>query len=85
MDSQSALVHGEGNRIILDFPTLQAAFQLLQPCWGRAQRLQAAHNVHRGLSAAGLCLEIRVRGRTMACLGEGNKAGMMLRLLGAPT
>ncbi|MFN3322970.1 MAG: hypothetical protein ACK5AZ_05705 [Bryobacteraceae bacterium] len=80
--AQALEIHADKNRIVLECPDLQAAFQLLQPWSGQAKRAELAEGMHRALSAAGLSLEIKVNGRSVAEIGAAAKRGLMLRLLG---
>lgn len=82
LSGAGAEVRSEGNRIILNFPTLQAAMVLLQPWTDKVKRLELTEHIHQALLAAGLILEVRVKGISMACLGAGAKTGAILQLLG---
>ncbi|MBX5495083.1 MAG: hypothetical protein IRZ15_07080 [Bryobacteraceae bacterium] len=76
------VVNSDGNRIVLDFPNLKAAFQLLKPWSGQAKRVELAERIHEALRLAGLSLEVKVQGKPVAELGSGEKRGLILRLLG---
>jgi hypothetical protein len=79
----AANVEGLENRIILHFETLDQAMSLLSP-WGAAERrLEATRRIHEALTAAGLSLEVRVKGRSIAEMGVGRFSGSLLRLLGS--
>ncbi|MDX2150235.1 MAG: hypothetical protein SFV54_05850 [Bryobacteraceae bacterium] len=79
---QGVVVNGEGNRIVLDFPNLQSAFQMLQPWSGREKRAELFERLHEALRMVGLSLVVQVKGRIMAELGAEAKGGPVLRLLG---
>ncbi len=70
-----------GRKIILNFPTLEQAAQLLNPWRDSASRARAISNLHQALMTAGLNLEIRVNGRSMAELGTELMRGALLTLL----
>ncbi len=82
LQSHGVVARGEGDRIILDFPSLQAAFQMLQPWSGQAKRADLADRLHEALKSVGLSLEVKVQGKPMAELGSRAKGGVILRLLG---
>ncbi|HBY63941.1 MAG TPA: hypothetical protein DEH78_29295 [Solibacterales bacterium] len=79
---QGVVVNGEGNRIVLDFPSLQSAFQMLQPWSGKEKRAELFNRLHEALRMAGLSLVVQVKGRIMAELGADAKGGPVLKLLG---
>lgn len=78
-------VHSEGTQIVLDFETLADALRLWKPWTDAVRRLEVTEVLHRGLAAAGLSLQLRVQGRTVADLGGEEKSGIALRLLEALT
>jgi len=76
------VVSGEGQRIVLDFPNLQAAFEMLRPWSGQAKRAEMANRLHEALKSVGLSLEVKIQGRPMAELGSESRGGILLKLLG---
>ncbi|MBL8233044.1 MAG: hypothetical protein JNL98_31390 [Bryobacterales bacterium] len=80
MDS-TAKVHGEGNRIVLDFESLADALKLWKPWGDRLRRLQVTDLLHEALSSAGVSMELRVKGKPVAELGGDEKSGLALRLI----
>jgi hypothetical protein len=78
----AANVEGLENRIILHFDTLEQAMSLLSPWTGAERRVDATQRIHQALEAAGLSLEVRVKGRSIAEMGAGRFSGSLLRLLG---
>ncbi|MEO8663561.1 MAG: hypothetical protein ABI693_34210 [Bryobacteraceae bacterium] len=75
-------VNGEGKRITLDFPNLQAAFEMLKPWAAQSKRVEMADRLHEALKAVGLSLEVKIQGRSMAELGSAARGGILLRFLG---
>lgn len=69
------------NRIVLQFDTLDDALRLFSPWRGAGPRVQAASQIHAALSAAGLAVEVRVKGRPVAELGAGEPRGVLFSLL----
>ncbi len=76
------VVNGDGQRIVLDFPSLQAAFEMLRPWSGQSKRAEMADRLHEALKAVGLSLEVKIQGRPMAELGSASRGGILLKLLG---
>ena len=70
-----------GRRIILNFPSLDQAAQLMHPWRDSVSRARAISNLHEALLTAGLNLEIRVAGRPVAELGANSMRGALLTLL----
>jgi hypothetical protein len=75
-------VHGEDNRIILDFDSLGEALQLWKPWCDGKRRTEITQLLHQALHGAGLCLEVRVQGRCVMTLGMAQASGLALQLLG---
>jgi hypothetical protein len=71
-----------GRKIILNFPTLEEAAQLMNPWRDSGSRARAISKLHQALTTVGLNLEIRVNGRSMVELGAESMRGAMLTLLG---
>ena len=76
------VVGDDGRKIILNFPSLEQAIQLLKPWRDNASRIRALTRLREALSTAGLNLEIRVNGRPMVELGPRLMRGALLTLLG---
>jgi hypothetical protein len=71
------------NRIVLQFDSLDDALRLFNPRHEAPSRApQAAAKIHQALASAGLGLSLRVQGRPVAELGQGEMAGPLLELLG---
>lgn len=79
---QGVVVNSQGRHIVLDFPSLQAAFEMLKPWSGQAKRAEMANRLHEALKSVGLSLEVKIQGRPMAELGSDSRGGVLLRLLG---
>lgn len=76
------LIESIGNRIVLHFESLDEALQLLSPWKGVRPRAEAVNQITKALSAVGLCLEIKVKGRQVAELVSGQLRGPLATLLG---
>lgn len=74
-------IAGLGKRIILDFPNLAGALKLWQPWSDKRRRAEVTGSIHLALRAAGLSLEIRVQGKSVALLGGEQMSGLALQLL----
>jgi hypothetical protein len=76
------LIESIENRIILHFEDLEQALQLLKPWNGAQRRAEATRLVNQALESAGIILEVRVKGRSVAQLGLGDMHGSLFSLLG---
>jgi hypothetical protein len=70
-----------GKRIILEFETLEQALMLLKPWRAENSRAAAAARIHESLTAVGLQMELRVRGKSVAEFGDGAFRGSLCALL----
>jgi len=77
-------VHGEDNRIVLDFASLGDALQLWKPWGDSRRRTEITQLLHQALNGAGLSLDVRVQGKSVIILGTGQISGLALQLLGRP-
>jgi len=77
----SPAVETSGNRIILDFETLEDALRLLAPWTSAKTRADVASRFNESLAAAGIAVELRVKGRRVAELGQGPMRGSLLSLI----
>ena len=75
-------VESAGNRIILQFESLDQAMGLLRPWHAEKLRAEAASTITRALEAVGLVVEVRVKGRAVAEVGLGGFHGSLLQLIG---
>ena len=76
-----ASAQASGNRIILQFESLDDALRLLTPWKSTAPRVLAARQIHGALHAVGLGMEVRVKGHTVAELGADEMRGPLFALL----
>ena len=74
-------VEAAGNRIILDFDSMEEALRLLTPWPNAAKRADLASKLSESLSAIGLAFELRVKGRKVAEFADGTMRGSLLRLI----
>jgi hypothetical protein len=74
-----------GKRIILEFDTLDQALMLLKPWRAETSRAAAAARIHESLTAVGLQMELRVRGKSVAEFGDGMFRGSLCALLRSAT
>lgn len=79
--ANSPRIESSENRIVLNFDSLEQALQLLSPWKDRRNRMAAAQQITKALSAAGLSVEIKVKGRQIAELVAGQIRGPILALL----
>ena len=79
MPTPRAVAHD--NHIVLQFETLDDALRLFSPWRGAGPRAQAASQIHSALAAAGLAVEVQVKGRAVAQLGAGEPRGVLFTLL----
>ncbi|MBL8220690.1 MAG: hypothetical protein JNL62_15775 [Bryobacterales bacterium] len=75
-------ITGGSKQIVLEFPTLQDALQLWKPWAGGQKRREFTQMLHEALSGAGVSLEVRVQGKAVVKLGNGELSGLALALLG---
>lgn len=74
-------VEATGNRIILDFESLEEAMRLLVPWPNAAKRADVAAQLSESLAAIGLAVELRVKGRSVAEFAGGAMRGSLLSLI----
>lgn len=74
-------VEATGNRIILDFESLEEAMRLLVPWPNAAKRADVAAKLSQSLAAIGLAVELRVKGRSVAEFAGGAMRGSLLSLI----
>jgi hypothetical protein len=74
-------VEAAGNRIILDFESLEEAMRLLMPWPNAAKRADVAAKLSESLSAIGVAVELRVRGTSVAEFAGGTMRGSLLNLI----
>lgn len=74
-------VEAVGNKIILDFETLEEALRLLVPWPNAMKRAEVASKLSESLAAIGLAVELRVKGRSVAEFADGGMRGSLLSLV----
>lgn len=74
-------VEAVGNKIILDFETLEEAMRLLVPWPNAMKRAEVATKLSESLAAIGLAVELRVKGRSVAEFTGGSMRGSLLNLV----
>jgi|GEM_PF-2318324 len=74
-------VETTGNRIILDFESLDEAMRLLVPWPNASKRADMTAKLNEALTAIGLAVELRVKGRSVAEFEGGSMRGSLLSLI----
>lgn len=74
-------VEATGNRIILDFESLDEAMRLLVPWPNAAKRADMTAKLSEALTSIGLAVELRVKGRSVAEFEGGSMRGSLLSLI----
>lgn len=74
-------VEATGNRIILDFESLDEAMRLLVPWPNAAKRADMTVKLSEALTSIGLAVELRVKGRSVAEFEGGSMRGSLLSLI----
>lgn len=82
VDGEDVEIRGDGDLIIIDLPSLRTGRKLLGAGpFRREQRSQGANQVNGALKAAGLTVDVRLRGDTIARLGARAQPNAIARLL----
>jgi hypothetical protein len=82
VDGEDVDVTANGDHVVVDLPSLRAGRRLLSAYpFSGARRPRATARVHDALQIAGLTVEVRLQGETVARVGEGAKPGRLARLL----
>lgn len=82
VDGEDINIQADGNRIVVDLPSLRAGRRLLaaQPFSGD-RRSRSTEQLHDALQIAGLTAEVRLQGDVIARIGAGARPGRLGRLL----
>lgn len=82
VDGEDIDIQADGQRIVVDLPSLRAGRRLLdaEPLSGD-NRATATRRVREALQVAGFTLEVRLNGAPMALLGADASPGRLGRLL----
>jgi hypothetical protein len=79
VDGQEVSVDGYGDRVVVSFPTFAAARRALDG----VEALPVPFDSLDAAGEAGLDVDVRIRGASVARLGPGVRAGPLSRLVGA--
>jgi len=82
VDGEDIAIRGNGDRVVIDLPSLRAGRRLLSAgplALGGHQR--RTEQLHDGLSQVGVGVEVRLRGEPVAQMGAGAQPGALARLL----
>jgi hypothetical protein len=74
-------VEASGNRIILNFDSLEEALRLLMPWPTAGKRAEVTTKLSESLAAIGLAVELRVKGRSVVEFADGGMSGSLLSLI----
>ena len=82
VDGENVNVRADGDLVVVDLPSLRAGRRILEayPISG-AKRPRATGRVHDALQIAGITVEVRLQGETVARIGDGAEPGRLARLL----
>ena len=81
MTMSAPTVEAAGNRIILDFESMEAALRLLAPWPNAGKRADLTARLSESLAAIGVAVELRVKGRSVAEFAGGSMRGSLLSLI----
>jgi hypothetical protein len=76
-------VQAEANRIILEFPHLQAVLEMWRPLGTPEKRRISLGHIQETLEHMGVNVEVRVQGRSLGAFGPGADRGLLQRIVGA--
>ncbi|MFB6167439.1 MAG: hypothetical protein ABEJ43_01175 [Haloferacaceae archaeon] len=79
VDGQEVRVEGYGDRVIVSFPTFAAARRARET----VDELPVPFDSLDAAAEAGIDVDVRIRGASVARLGPGVRAGPLSRLVGA--
>lgn len=82
IDGETVDVQADGDHVVVDLPSLRAGRRILQAYpISASRRPRATRRLDDVLQIAGLTVEVRLRGETVARVGEGATPGRLARLL----
>lgn len=82
VDGENVDVQADGDRIVVDLPSLRAGRRLLSAYpISPTERPRATDRVHDALQIAGITMEVRLQGETVARIGDGARPGRLAQLL----
>jgi len=82
IDGETVDVQADGDHVVVDLPSLRAGRRILaaDPI-SASRRPRATSRVHDALQIAGLTVEVRLQGETVARVGRDATPGRLARLL----
>lgn len=82
VDGEAVNVQADGDHVVVDLPSLRAGRRILAAYpISSAKRPRSTDRLHDALQIAGLTVEVRLQGETVARIGEGAQPGRLARLL----
>ncbi|HKL89511.1 MAG TPA: hypothetical protein VJ884_10950 [Salinibacter sp.] len=82
IDGEAIDVQANGDRVVVDLPSLRAGRRILAAYpFSSAKRPRSTDRLHDALQIAGLTVEVRLQGETVARIGEEAQPGQLARLL----
>jgi len=82
IDGEQIDIRGNGKTIVVDLPSLEAGQKLVTTGpLAIGDRQRSMERVNEALSIAGLTVDVRLRGDTLARVGAGARPGGLSRLL----
>jgi hypothetical protein len=82
VDGENVDVQADGDLVVVDLPSLRAGRRILQAYpISRVKRPRATNRAHDALQIAGITVEVRLQGETIARIGEGARPGRLAQLL----
>lgn len=81
IDGEDVDVQADGDRVVVDLPSLRAGRRILDAYpLSASKRPRSTDRVHDALQIAGITVEVQLRGETVARIGEGARPGRLARL-----
>jgi hypothetical protein len=82
VEGEQVAIRGEGDRIVIDLPSLQAGRKLAQAGpFSQTQRAEGVARLHEILTSQNLTAEVRLYGDVLARVGAEARPGAISRLL----
>ena len=82
VDGEDISIEGDGDRIVVDLPSLRAGRRLVNSGpFALGRRSAQMNQLHRSLQGAGLSVEVRLQGDPIARVGAGAQPGLLSRAL----
>jgi hypothetical protein len=81
IDGEDVDVQADGDHVIVNLPSLRAGRRILNAYpLSAGKRPRSTDRVHDALQIAGITVEVRLQGETVARIGEGARPGRLARL-----